>query len=110
MIHLLHIPHVNWEATRPSFDPIWILIPFSLLAIAAFIGLLTSYIQEYLKDSKSPRFVLREEYHEYVLECIDAQEVPWSFDEWFETCYWYVIGDNRTEANKDEYPYNLIAN
>lgn len=61
-------------------------------------------------DTSAPCYVLREEYREYVFECMEAGEQPWTFTDWFETCYWYEIGDNKTLVNADQYPYTIIAN
>ena len=40
---------------------------------------------------KHPLDSLNEEYAEYCEECLNANETPWSFAQWFETVYYYEM-------------------
>jgi len=40
-------------------------------------------------------FALRQEYKDYVNDCMDADTNPWKFRDWFEVTYHYEIEDNK---------------
>lgn len=96
---------------HPNFGAFFIITPlaYGLALGRAFMAdnkppVVTPVVKEYFDDE------LQKEYRQYVFACMDVQEIPVRFKDWFETTYWYEITDNTNLDNKEQYPYNLIQN
>lgn len=73
---------------HPNFDAFFVIAPLAYLFAVSHVKMIDPVI-----DREAPSFILRKEYSDYCLDCVDVQEQPWPFDQWFETVYHYEMAD-----------------